>query len=120
MTDQPHPNHSRDVLDELVEHILICGGVLSQMINHMVECQAASGSEPAGPEVLEIAHELIRSVLGPVTARHRAADIETASVIIDEVTTEICDEIFFVEDGAQPCKPPRMVGLGPLSDLPRR
>jgi hypothetical protein len=99
MTNQPQPNQPRDVLDELVEHILICGGVLSQMVNHMVECEAARGGEPAGsPQVLEVAHELIRSVLGPVTARHRAAELETASVIIDEVTTEICEEIFFVAE----------------------
>jgi hypothetical protein len=121
MTNQPHPNQPRDVLDELVEQLLMCGGVLSQMINHMAEYEASGRSAPDTPPLLEVAHELIRSVLGPVSARHPGAELEAAAQIVEEVTTEICDEIFFVDDSdGPPCKPPRMVGLGPLSDLPRR
>lgn len=131
MTNQPPHNQPPDLLDGLVEQLLICGGVLSQMINHMVESFGDGSTPPDAPEVLEVAHELIHAVIGPVAARHRAADIESASTIIDEVVTEITEEIYFVDnrhsdenggfDGDGPaCRPPRGLGAGPLRDLPRR
>jgi hypothetical protein len=121
MSTQPHPNQPRDVVDELVEQLLGIGGVLSQMISHMAAFEASGRSAPDAPPVLEVAHELIRSVIGPVIARHPAADLETATTIVDEVTTEICDEIFFVGDVDElPCRPPKSVGNGRPSDRPRR
>jgi DNA-binding ferritin-like protein len=97
MTQNHSSQSPSDVLDELVERLLICGGVLSQMITTMAKSSAEHGVPADSPQVLDVAHELIRSILGPVTARHPAAEIETAAAIVDEVTTEICEEIYVRE-----------------------
>jgi hypothetical protein len=99
MSDSLPPNtHSRDALDELVKQLLICVGTVSLMINDMLEFAASGRGAPDAPPVDEVAHELIVSVLGPLGARHRGADIEVAATIIEEVVEEICEGIFVVSD----------------------
>ena len=98
MSDIPHPNHTRDALDELVKNLLICVGTVSLMINDIID-SAVSGRGAAGERPFdEVAHELILSAIGPIGARHRGADIEIVAAVIDEVTTEICENVFAVPD----------------------
>jgi hypothetical protein len=93
MTDSNASPQPRDVVDELVEQLLICGGVICQLVTGMVE-DAAHGAGVDTASILDDAHELIRNVLGPVTARRPASELEMAAVIVDEVTTEICEELY--------------------------
>lgn len=109
------------MLDELAEQLLICGGVLSRMVTGMVDYEAEHGVPPGSPHVLEVAHELIRSLLGPVAARHPASEIEAAVAIVDEVTTEICEEIYVVDPDFKPeCEGRRVAGLRSRRSTPRR
>lgn len=39
------------MLDELTKQVLVCGGVLSQVISHMVESQASGRSAPGCTQV---------------------------------------------------------------------
>jgi hypothetical protein len=87
------------MLDELATQLLECGGVLSQIISHMVESQAAGRSAPDAAPIPEVAHTLIREVIEGVAATHPAAEIKTAAAIVEEATNAISENIFFVPPG---------------------
>lgn len=91
--DSPRPT---DALDELVAQLLACGGVLSQIITHVVEFEASGRSAPDSAPIPQVAHSLIRGVLGGVRKRHSRRDIAVAAAIVGEATDAIVDDIFFV------------------------
>jgi hypothetical protein len=96
MTDHIDSSQPADGLDDLVTQLLECGGVLSQIISHMVRFQAAGRSAPDAAPIPEVAHSLIRSVLGGVAKRHSKRDIKVAAAIVKQATAAICDEIYYV------------------------
>ena len=96
MTDQSTSNGARDPLDDLVSELLECGGVLSQIISHMIEFEASGKSAPDAAPIPEVAHSLIRSVIGHVQLRNSRGHIRAAARIVGEVTEAICNEIYFV------------------------
>ena len=95
MTDQS-AFPTADALDALVANLLDCGGALSQMISGMQEFEASGMSSPDAPPILEIAHSLIRDVTAELSQRHTDAELRATAEIIEEVTTAICEDIFFV------------------------
>jgi hypothetical protein len=84
------------MLDELTTQLLACGGVLSQIISHMVQTEAAGRSAPDAAPIPEVAHALIREVIGTMAAAHPAAEIKMTASIIGEITNAISENIFFV------------------------
>jgi hypothetical protein len=86
------------VVDELVGELLNCGGVLSQMVSHAVQCQAAGLSSPDAVPIPISTHTLIVDVLGDVKLRQRYSrrDLRTAARVVKDVTEAICAEIFLV------------------------
>ena len=95
MTDQdarPTP----DALGALIAQLIDCGGALSQIISHMCEFEASGLSSPDAPPMLEVAHSMIRSVLGDLPKRHSEEEIRVSAEIVEQVTAAICDEIFLV------------------------
>jgi hypothetical protein len=96
MTDHVDSSQPADGLDDLVTQLLECGGVLSQIISHMVRFQAAGRSAPDAAPIPEVAHSLIRSVLGGIGKRHSKRDIKVAAAIVKQATAAICDEIYYV------------------------
>jgi hypothetical protein len=97
MNDNLAPSQPPDALDELATQLLECGGVLSQIISHMVQFQAAGRSAPDAAPIPEVAHSLIRSVLRDVGKRHSKRDIKVAAAIVKQSTASICEEIYFFE-----------------------
>lgn len=93
MKDNPNCHHSSaGALGALVEQLLVCGGVLSQIVNHMVQWESAGDAVPI-PAALQ---ELLHGVLEPLASTHSKSELETMTVILAEVTEAICDEMFFV------------------------
>ena len=97
MTDQPTSHHPPDALDDLVANLLACEGVLSQVISHMVQFEASGHSVPDAAPIPEVAHSLIRSVVGPLAHDHSKRDIKTAAKIVIQVTDAIAREIHIVD-----------------------
>jgi hypothetical protein len=95
MTDQQAAPHD-DVLDELVAQLLACGGPLSQIMANMHEFEASGLSATDAPPILEVAHSVIRSVVGDLTDRYSDDEIRVTAEIVEQVTTIICENIFFV------------------------
>ena len=85
-----------DALDALIAQLLACGGALSQIIGHMREFEASGLSSPDAPPILDVAHSLIRGVVGDLPERHSEEEIRVSAEIVERVTTAICEEIFFV------------------------
>jgi hypothetical protein len=100
MSEHSEPYAPIDPLDELVEQLLDCGAVLSQMIGHMVEFGAAGRTAPDAPPIGEIAHKLIRDVIGGVRRRHSKRDVRVAAEIVEQVTSTIAQEIYLVRPDA--------------------
>ncbi|MDQ6776870.1 MAG: hypothetical protein M3071_11800 [Actinomycetota bacterium] len=96
MSDHIDSSPPPDALDQLVTQLLECGGVLSQIISHMVQFQAAGRSAPDAAPIPEVAHSLVRSVLGDVGKRHSKRDINIAAAIVKQATASICAEIYYV------------------------
>ncbi|MGI8630860.1 MAG: hypothetical protein ACR2LV_11970 [Solirubrobacteraceae bacterium] len=69
------------------------------MIAGMLEFEASGKSAPDTAPIRDIAHSLIRSVSGPVGKRHSKRDIRVAARIVDELTQQICEEIYYVPPG---------------------
>ena len=83
-------------LDELAKQLLECGGVLSQIISHMLRFPPSGEPPPDLAPIPETAQSLIRSVLDEVGKRHSKRDIGLAAAIVAEATREIGENIFFV------------------------
>ena len=93
MTDSS-PTQPKDALDEFVTQLLDCGGVLSQIVSSMVEFESGGRAAPDIAPIPEIAHRLIRSVLGDVSKRHSKRDIKVAARIVHESTEAMCSDLF--------------------------
>ena len=85
-----------NALDALVAELLECGGALSQIVDHMYAFESSGLASPDAPPILEVAHSLVRSVLGEVSERHSDEEIRVSAEIVQQVTTAICDQIFVV------------------------
>lgn len=96
MTQHIRPAAPHDGLADLVTQLLECGGVLSQIISHMVRSQASGLSAPDAAPIPETAHSLICSVLPEVKRTHSRRDLKVAARIINEVTEAISENIFLV------------------------
>jgi hypothetical protein len=96
MTKQSDPTPPTAPLDELTTQLLEVGAVLSQMISHMVEFQAAGRSAPDTAPIPEVAHKLISGELGPIGKRYSKRDIRVAARIVELATQQICENIFYV------------------------
>ena len=83
-----------DAVDELVTQLLECGGVLSQIIASMVEFQSSGRSSPDTAPIPEIAHSVIRSVLGDFETRFSKRDVKVAARIVHEATDAICSDLY--------------------------
>jgi hypothetical protein len=94
MAKHPDVPQSNDALDELVSQLLGCGAVLSQIISHMVRFQAAGRSAPDAAPIPEVAHSLIRDVLGEIGRAHSRRDLRNAAAIVSEATEAIAEEVF--------------------------
>jgi|SRR5579884_378145 len=97
MTRNGVPNLPVDPVDQLVTHLLDAGGVLSQIVGRMVEFEASGRSAPDAAPIPDVAYSLIRDVLDPLTKTHSKRDIRVAAAILEQATTAICDNIFFVD-----------------------
>jgi len=95
MTSQP-TSPAADALDALIAELLECGGALSQIISSMYEFKASGRSSPDAPPVTEVAHSLIRSVVEDLPKRYSDEAIRASAHMVNEITTAVCDEIFFV------------------------
>lgn len=96
MTHSSVPDPPLDPVDELAAQLVEAGAVLSQIISHMVEFQAAGRSAPDAVPIPEMAQSLIRGVLDGVRKAHSKRDIRIAAAIIAESTGAICENVFFV------------------------
>jgi predicted amidohydrolase len=85
-----------DALDDLTTQLLECGAVLSQLISHMVEFQAAGRSAPDAAPIPEVAQSLIRGVLRDVGKRHSKRDIKVAAAIVKQATASISRDLYYV------------------------
>lgn len=83
-------------LDDLIDELLDCGGVLSQIITAMVEFQAGGRAAPDQAPTPEIAHSVIRGVSGGLAERFSPADLETTATVVHELTEALCSELFVV------------------------
>jgi hypothetical protein len=96
MTRHIAPAPSSTPLDQLVAELLGCGAVLSQMISSMVRFEASGRSSPDAAPIPDVAHSLVRDVLGGVAKRYSNRDIKVAAAIVKEATRAITEDIFFV------------------------
>ena len=95
MTDQA-AFPTADALDALVARLLDCGAALSQIVGRMQEFEVSGLSSPDAPPILEVAHSLIRDVNAELPKRHTDRELRVSAEIIEEVTTAICENIYFV------------------------
>jgi hypothetical protein len=110
MNDRPDSYEPSEPLDDLVEELLNCGGVLSQMIGHMVHFENSGRATPGVAAIPDVAHSLIKSVLDGVPKRYSKRDIKVSAAIVGEVTEAICHDIFLIS--------PEMLEHGIESDGP--
>ncbi len=96
MTDQLDSYKPPDPLDELVEQLLDIGGVLSQIIDRMIQFDASGRSAPDAVPVPEMAHSLIRDVVGDLRKEFSKRDLRVAARIVEQTTGAICNNLFFV------------------------
>jgi hypothetical protein len=90
-----HPDG--DLLSTIAMQLLGMTALISIIINQMAELDA---SELSGPELLQVHHDTrfaIREMLDELGARHPAAEIASASAIIDDVIEMIAESVF-IED----------------------
>lgn len=93
MTDSHFPEPA-DAVDELVTQLLACGGVLSQIIAAMVEFQSRGRAAPDAAPIPEVAHTVIRDVLGGIGTRHSKRDVKVAARIVREATDAMCNDLY--------------------------
>jgi hypothetical protein len=96
MTNSDDTRLPSDPLDELTAQLLACGGVLSQIISHMVACAASGQSAPDAAPIPDVAHKLIRDVIDELAKRYSRRDIKVTAKIVAQATELIADNIFFV------------------------
>ena len=91
-----HRPEAPDVLDDLTMELIDCGGVLSQLIGRMITHDSGGRSAPDADPIPEVAHGLIRQVVGDVRKHHSKRDVAVAAQIVHEACERICNDIFFV------------------------
>ena len=97
MTDHLTPHHfSQDPLDRLVAQLLGCGGVLSQLIQGMIDWEAEHPPPPDAVPIPETAHKLVREVLDEVRKRYSRGQVAMAARIVELATELIANNIFTV------------------------
>jgi hypothetical protein len=96
MTHQQKSDRPPDELERLTAQLLDCGGVLSQIVSHMVEWENAGRSSPDTAPIPDIARQLVASALGDMTKRHSRLELRKATTIVEEATSLIAENIFFV------------------------
>jgi hypothetical protein len=96
MNTDAAPSTPSDALDELVDQPLNCGGVLSQLVGHMIKAEAARRADPGSVPIPEVAHGVIRDALGDLPDHHPDDDLETAARIVEEATNAICQNVFLL------------------------
>jgi hypothetical protein len=94
MTDDSVPSRPPDALDDFVTQLLECGGVLSQIISAMVEFQSSGRSAPDAAPIPEVAHSVIRDVLGDLGKRYSKRDVKVAARMVREATEAMCSDLF--------------------------
>ena len=92
-----------DTLDELVRELLGCGAVLSQVVTHMIRCDAAGRAAPDAAPIPDAAHSLIRDALTDVARQRSRRDIKVAAAIVRDATESIAENIFLVPLEAMEC-----------------
>jgi hypothetical protein len=114
MSDNPNRLDPSDTaLEGLAEHLLACGGVLSQIVNHMVRSEAAGRSSADAVAIPVALHELRRGILEPLASTHPKSEIEATTAMLAEVTETIRDEVLLVPSLDEPSR------IAPGFDLPR-
>ena len=98
MTDHPAPLEPQDALDELVDQLLNCGGVLSQIVGHMVRSQSSGFSAPDAAPIPEVAHHVIRDAVSETAAQYAEGELRSAARIVEEATNAICENVFLVPE----------------------
>ena len=97
MNDHLTPHHfSPDPLDRLVAQLLDCGGVLSQLIQGMIDWGAEHPPSPDAVPIPETAHKLIRGTLEEVRKQFSRGQVGTAARIVELATELIANNIFQV------------------------
>jgi hypothetical protein len=97
MTDHLTPHHfSQDPLDRLVAQLLDCGGVLSQLIQGMLDWEAEHPPPPDAVPIPETAHKLVRGALDDVRKQFSRGQVGTAARIVELATELIANNIFVV------------------------
>jgi hypothetical protein len=96
MTDQHADSEPHDALDDLVDQLLDCGAVLSQIVGQMIKVEAAGPSAPDAAPIPEIAHAVIRDALQDLPSLHPDHDLTTAAAIVEQATHAMCENIFIV------------------------
>src|SRR5438874_5940392 len=86
MTDHLAQLPPGNALDELVDQLLECGGVLSQIVGHMVRAEASGLSSPDAAPIAEVAHDVIRDAVSEKMARYGAADLTAAARVVKDAT----------------------------------
>lgn len=85
------------MLDDLTTQLLECGGVLSQIVSHMVASQASGLSAPETAPIPEVAHSLIRGVIEAQAPRRHAEDeLALVAAVLRELTEAISENVFLV------------------------
>lgn len=95
MTEQTAPPQPDDALDELVSELLGFGVVISQMITHMIRCDAAGKAAPDAAPIPDVAHSVTCDVLADVVRRRSRRDVKVAAAIIKDATESIAEDIFW-------------------------
>ena len=101
MEPQPTSNHRAAVLDELVSELLVCGMVLSQLIDGMAEWEMTHGCNPDAPPLTQIAHSLVSGVAADRVG-HPKRDLRVSAAIVREITAAVREDIYVVNPDAFP------------------
>ena len=88
--------------DALVEALLVHGGILRQVFDHMVATEAAGHSAPDAAPPSEVLCDLTAMVLLPHFEALPPEDVATALDVLMVAIAALQDEIFLVDPEADP------------------
>ena len=93
-------DHSFDAPDALVEALLVHGGILRQIHDHMVAVEAAGHSAPDAAPPAEVLCDVTAGVLLPHFEALPPEDVSTALEVLMLAIAALQDEIFLVDPAA--------------------
>jgi hypothetical protein len=96
VADHASADPPADLCKELAASLLNCGGVLSQIVNHMVRFEAAGRSVPDAAPIPEMAQSLVEKQVGPLLHDYSAAQIKMTTALVAAITDAICENIYLV------------------------